>query len=107
MLVQRGRAAKGLGARLAPPGSRAIRKPFLGPFCGTRASISPSEAVVFSFLGRIVGHLEGSPDRVVFPRNDAANRYESDRLALVAKERHNGAAERSLGRIMPTTMAKA
>lgn len=60
-----------------------------------------SNAVVFSFLtsGRIVGHLERLPDRVVFPRNDAANRCEPHRSALVAKERHNGAAERSLGRI--------
>jgi hypothetical protein len=63
----------------------------------------------FSFLtsGRTVGHLERSPDRVVFPQNDAANRCNPPSSALVAKERPNGAAERSVGRIMPRTMTKA
>jgi len=49
---------------------------------------------VFRFLtnGRIVGDLERSPDSVVFPQNDAANRYNPHRPAMVAKERPDGAA---------------
>ena len=64
-----------------------------------RAWVLP-DAEGFSFLtsGRTVGHLERSPDRVVFPQNDAANRCNPHRSALVTvtKERPNGAAERQL-----------
>ena len=68
-----------------------------GHLLGTGKQILP-DAEGFSFLtsGRTVGHLERSPDRVVFPQNDAANRCNPPSSALVAKERPNGAAERSV-----------
>ena len=59
--------------------------------------------LVFLTSERIVGRvLSRLPDHVVFPWNDAANRYRPDRPAAVGQ-----GAERNLGRIMPTTMAKA
>ena len=51
-----------------------------------RAWVLP-DAEGFSFLtsGRIVGDLERSPDSVVFPQNDGANRREPHRSAPIAK----------------------
>jgi hypothetical protein len=88
---------------VALAGIFAIRK---GIFAATPSVAGNREGFSFLTSGRTVGHLERSPDRVVLPPNDAANRCNPHRPALVAKERPNGAAERSLGRIMPTTMAK-
>jgi hypothetical protein len=73
-------------------------------FAGHSEIESCLNAEGFSVLtsGRIVGHLES----LVFPQNDAANQCNPHRPALVAKERHNGAAERSSGRIMPGMVAR-